>query len=780
VITIYINADKGSAPENALILDSPEGYCACRQAVREVLMTGGDLHLYVVSSICSRWFWDLEEIPGVSVINADPASLLKAKLQVSSLPSSLEKNPQIIAELGLLTLPVDSPVSEAEGWIVRSLLGEVWLPCEPSFGHLHRVAEWHLAHGAEADGLHSYLTLVMASQKEEWLKAGSGRLKRAYQSFFENPHQAAVTLSVSQSLRSYDRSLLEDWLAREKLFEPRVLWILEHMADLPLPPDTADRISARAQPYWKGRFATEGFNPSEHLQEMSGLLGGELETVAHYLEAHPDECDAPLLERIRAKFRELPDTNAVISALKAKMPPKMPDEPVRDWPVEAWLEWVVDQYIPYRAWTITNLTEDAYLWRICSEYENWLYQSYPALLKEVQPLVIGTHKVVRGLLQHGAKVLWVLVDNLSLLWSDDLLDALCVKGLQPATGVAYQISMLPSETSISRSSAILGLLPREHPESSDTRDVFVQHWRDRGVSACVLQNLADLPQAVSDGFDLYLYIYSGLDHVAHAPEHELDEDRKGHIRYRVNSLSEQVTKASAVLATLGETRIVISSDHGATHLGKTARPLSVPSSAIESDPYLSHRRFVRVDKLESLNDAEWFRLSAFEFGLPYDMVVPRGFGYIGQKPKGFTHGGLLPEETVVPLFVLEPGVMPTEEALEFRGTSGPLIRGRPQDLELSVRNKLPVDITKLEVFAADCGGYWRTDLVSADTEIPVGPSSVTLPAKMPAERGVGHIGLTATFRAGGVACSVITDLIVAVRELYTTELDDLGAMFNGS
>jgi hypothetical protein len=184
--------------------------------------------------------------------------------------------------------------------------------------------------------------------------------------------------------------------------------------------------------------------------------------------------------------------------------------------------------------------------------------------------------------------------------------------------------------------------------------------------------------------------------------------------------------------------------------------------------------------MDSLNEAEWFRLAAFEFGLSYDVAIPRGFGYIGQKPKGFTHGGLLPEETVVPLFLLKPGVMPTEEALEFRQISDPIIRGKPQSLELAVRNKLPVDITNLEVFVADCGGYWQIDHLPYGTELPLGLSTITLPAKLETDRGAGRISLTATFRAGGVRRSATLDLKVAIRELYTTELDDFGATFDGS
>ena len=247
----------------------------------------------------------------------------------------------------------------------------------------------------------------------------------------------------------------------------------------------------------------------------------------------------------------------------------------------------------------------------------------------------------------------------------------------------------------------------------------------------------------------------------------------------MSGLAEKAASAANSLGSIKRTYVVVSSDHGSTKLGSGAKVISVPPSAVRSEAYRAHRRFLAVEQLDSLDDVEWFRLRKADFGLPCDIAVSRGLSCIDSKPRGFTHGGLLPEETVVPLLVFESGVVPKEEILRFTHVSEPLLKGKPQSLGLSVRNTITVAVTNLEVFVPDGGGHWKLDVVPGDTELPLGESQVTLPAKTVSDRGIARVQLTATFRAGGVSRSQVVDLPVRVRELYSTELDEMGGLLDG-
>ena len=58
---------------------------------------------------------------------------------------------------------------------------------------------------------------------------------------------------------------------------------------------------------------------------------------------------------------------------------------------------------------------------------------------------------------------------------------------------------------------------------------------------------------------------------------------------------------------------------------------------------------------QGLNQVDWFVLDRDHYHVPATYAVARGWRYIGTRPQGFTHGGLTPEETIVPLLVCRLG-----------------------------------------------------------------------------------------------------------------------------
>src|SRR5438552_14020436 len=106
-----------------MVLRQPEDYIRVRVGIRDAMRSRTDLDVFLLNSICETWFWDLDGLRGVEIINDDPAMLLRRKLQVPSLPAEIA-DPEIIVAFQLTELPVpDNPGTDLLAWVAKHKLG---------------------------------------------------------------------------------------------------------------------------------------------------------------------------------------------------------------------------------------------------------------------------------------------------------------------------------------------------------------------------------------------------------------------------------------------------------------------------------------------------------------------------------------------------------------------------------------------------------------------------------------------------------------------------------
>lgn len=511
------------------------------------------------------------------------------------------------------------------------------------------------------------------------------------------------------------------------------------------------------------------------LDRMSGELDGELRALRKHLLRHIAKCGSALLESVRDRFRDLSCTDAIVEELLDELPPRRPSTPQSRWPTRKWISWAVNEYMPYKQWLINHRQSDGILEKHTEAYEEWLYRSYPKMLAHTDKLVFGTYTYVKRELDKGHRVLWALIDNLSCFWAAILIKALLENDLMLSQKPIHQLAMLPSETSVSRISALLGVLPSQ-VTAHNTMAAFTEAWHGRGVASVrVISGLDELAEISQHDDDLFLFVYNRLDYLAHTPDHQLD-DREDEIRFVMSKLASSLSVAVRSLSELRSTRLLVSSDHGSTKLYEENKKLDVPPSAAEDSTYKEHRRFIWTSRLDSLNPYDWFILTADDFGLPDDCAVARGSFFISARPLGYTHGGLSPEETLVPLLVFEPRTLPKLD-LYFEHISDPIRPGRAQKLSLLVRNPFPLSIEALEITLPDYGVRFGPLTIEAKTEVTTEERNIELPPKIPVEDGVTYVDLITVFKVGGLSGSQSTKLKLNTRQLYITEMDEFGDMF---
>ncbi len=778
MITIHLGVlDSPQVTGTAIELVEPGDYPDIRVKIREAVHNGEDFQVYIRHPACNTWFWDLADHPAVVVVNDDPREQLKRKLRVQALPKDLDANPEWILQLNLLSLPAPpARVGDAWLWIVDNKLGPVWLVQTPSFGHLGDLVNWYST-------LTEQSSKVLRKKKSEiierWKSRAQGRVRLAYEHFFVKPNQASLFLACWQNLNSYYNQTLLRWLDEEGCYNPNLEWIASELPPLLLPQSIFEKLSAKAEAYWNGKFGQKHVALKEVLAKMSGLLLGELRAVRNFAIETLPTFNIFELEELRVKFSHVDGASQLVDEIIAELPPPPPKQPSEGWDAIEWIDWARTEYIPYKKWLLDHnrINETAIHQSIM--YEEWLYRNYPQFLQSFDLLIYGAFRDIQSLLGQGYIILWVLVDNLPLFWFQTLARALVENGFvlsEKPKNPLYLFSMLPSETSVSRVSSLLGQLPNQI-EDKDFEACFNEQWQNRGANTVTIsRSIDELCEQCAKRANLHLLIYTKLDARSHCPDHEVD-DRESEIAFQLDSLAKRLSEVLQNLSEIQKTKLVISTDHGSTKMLPNAGSLDLPASAKLDDVFEQHRRFIRVGSFDALNSYEWFFLEANKFSLNDNYAVAKGDRYIGGRPTGYTHGGLSPEETLVALSVWELAQIPQDVNLVLSHTSPAILRGRPQTISITVRNPFSYPIRNVVVVFPKFGVHFGAEAIPSRAETALGPSEIQLPARSPVHEGIAYVDMSVSYEVAGSTRHQVEKLPVHIRELFRTELNDFDKMF---
>ena len=294
-----------------------------------------------------------------------------------------------------------------------------------------------------------------------------------------------------------------------------------------------------------------------------------------------------------------------------------------------------------------------------TDYGDWLFENYAELLGHSEIL---TNRNVRGwiadlLTDPGSRILWLIIDGFPAAYLPLLHEALTLHGLNQIR-TEYVLAPLPTITEIGMPALLNGLRPNDpnfipHPQYEDAlRRAFSSYTTSQSSA------VGNFQQALAAGTDLCCLHWWELDAYQHKPQHHIKGTRTEHIKRELN---EYIGELAIELSRLPgrKTRLVISTDHGATRCLRNRSGIS--NSKINEAATARHERCVKLEG-KLLNEREHLDKEETYFlppALTHNLdpwVIARGYRYFGSNDHGYRHGGLTPEETIVPLVVAEISV----------------------------------------------------------------------------------------------------------------------------
>lgn len=331
------------------------------------------------------------------------------------------------------------------------------------------------------------------------------------------------------------------------------------------------------------------------------------------------------------------------AVLREALPPPAPSPlPIKE---EAALAWFQFEYLPYRCWQAECGDEQArdQVHQHAQTFIRWYLERYPQWLLQPQWISFQQsaqlHESTESII-----TLCVILDGLPAWDAEDFAGQVSatIERLQ-LQQKSYCFAPLPTITEFAKDALLKGVPPRLAPQTTPLGKVLPD-----GDSPT--QGLANAHPG-----DLLFWRVSQPDNAYHF---EKASKRKREVKAKLDSIIGNLKEAVESLAASLTLQIVITSDHGRLLNAQSPRCLSIPHGM------QAHGR-AAWGKLEQEFDESGFAIDETadtiaihgeRFEMAHDMVIALGeesFQNVKSGYEPYPHGGLYPEEAIVPWFVFE-------------------------------------------------------------------------------------------------------------------------------
>lgn len=544
---------------------------------------------------------------------------------------------------------------------------------------------------------------VLQIRLEEWKsKARSGEQRQVIEMFGDNPAQLRDLLMQFRVLHAYPR--LGETLLGNAF--PTFSLLKLQLQDLDVNEAAIPAVISQVTYHLNAYAPQSAEELGALLAQVSGLLAVEYETIEHHLDSHPEWITPALVDQIEVKFAALSRRfGRRFAGLRAQIRPAKPQAPDATWNAEQMLAWATQSYLPYQTWCSEQEKFDKDLFAYGDQFSEWLMTRWNDLHANSERMVFNILPKIGAELRNPERVnLMLVVDNLGWSFAEMLRDLFQQKGFY-LLGTEPYLAMLPSETEISKKCLLSGSAGYTSIDDKKYKSMlekgWVPHFGDRAFR--YISDIGGLGAVNSIEANTYVVNYLAVDKNLHRSKDEIGMSHRKHIRHLLEGLVENVSDFVNKHAIGDRVRIHVVSDHGSTQipadLTNDIDPVFFKQTGFEarSHRYLevSNERFAAL--AENLK-MDCFFLPANDFYLPTNVLCARRANrFLPVDKDVFVHGGLLPEEIIVPYMTFEPASVPLKNLDVLLKKNQFRYRLETVDLEIGNPNEAAVEQVQVSV-----------------------------------------------------------------------------------
>ncbi len=749
-------------PGSALLINSDETYIEARRLILAYrLGTAREIPDFVVNELpYLAWFDDLPDNERVVVT---PRSELIHQHPTAKIPADLTDDD--IIELNLL----NSPIQPMRAGLFRHYFGKLPDSVDRKPETILTLARFVSQHPDQfrkrypAQLWREHLASLPAELKP--LREGDPDFCRA---LAEGIYVAGIPILLTDWEHSHANSFKTKYDIKLKELLPLMRWTKRAFADDPaLETVLEKRLTEQLK---LSKDVPKALLPGLYQAEVKALL-----TVTQKMTAEQRQ-------QIEKKYADLltPELRQQLHTLVPPTSPSLPDMAglTLAQHTTAWQQWAVSGFIPYKFWLDGLVKPDTVqlegIEQMAEQYGDWLFANFASLLAQNDvPTNYGVSQTVRSCLAtNNSRIIWLIIDGFPAVFVPLLEQALRTYGLSRTT-TSYAFAPLPTITEVGIPALLNGLIPDSSAFTTDRHEALKQSFS--GYTTAFTAALGQFQHVLNSDTDLCCLHWLDIDETLHRDDTKFDTPTSRTEKI-AELLNERIGKIAQFInqQTDRPTKLVISTDHGATKClrnGQNIKNAKITEAAAANP----RERSVKLEgKLLSVNlDAtETYHLTSDITRNPTTYVAARGYRYFGSNDRGYRHGGLTPEETIVPILLTEMAASAVEPlVLTYYGSSDGLPQGKTiKDFGIQVRNpnSFAVELLTLAIAEDD------NALFNLPTRIELKGSatltgSVKIAQKYSPKDGQLPISVSVTYRANAEEFPQSATITVPIQ---TSELDD--------
>jgi len=408
--------------------------------------------------------------------------------------------------------------------------------------------------------------------------------------------------------------------------------------------------------YYKNLKIEDKETLNKIIANSSGIIKEEFTAILEKLKDNLELIDNKIIIALRSKFRifakqfedEINELNDLIPVLK-------PSEFSVSFDFTQAVDWARNEYLPYKFWVDSAGFIDKDIFKEGEKFADLFYSHYEKTSYHSENYSYRfLHKHLETIKDNDTIIILIL-DNfnyryLKLLKSALLKNNFIIKKESPF------ISLLPTETEISKPSIING--SREKIQTTKNYEkIFIDTWSSYFPSYNLhyVGKLNQLNEIELGEKNLILINYLQIDKELHQAYEKTNVEHKKIVKFYLTELSNTISKFWSNNNIKNNGKILFISDHGST-LIDTNLPNNIDVNYFKrfnSEPShrflkLSNDEFSELKDNKNISDELYF-IDKNLSGNDENYIIAKGYNRfkdIGEK--FFVHGGLLPEEIIVP------------------------------------------------------------------------------------------------------------------------------------
>jgi hypothetical protein len=503
------------------------------------------------------------------------------------------------------------------------------------------------------------LSRCLASTCEKWaVNSKEIWVKKLCPRFVSDIDMVWQWLSLWTCLHGYPEKLLEYVLPPEQVLLVRDIPVAS-VRDLPLEPGAKEQILTQIE--WLFQEIQSQISSSKAFQKVLGWTSGRLfqeyQFISRMLGSGQFSPSAEDVRQVQIKFSHCQGVSeSSLNSLRYCVPPSQPGQigPEENWDSAQWIRWTTNEYIPYRTWQVHNNQYDEELEKTVARFSDWFVEEYTAIHKDPDLSLIHCLADIPSDGSKNQLSVVLLVDCLSLQFFGLLDDALHNVGYS-RHDLHYRFAALPTITEYNKPFLVNGQW-QQGPEKYDAilKARSKTDWNNTPVM--YLSNLKVLSELTTPQESAVILLnYLDADELLHSDVESKGTSFEEEIHRLFARLAESLDRISKEWTGAKEHfSVYVVTDHGACKILEQEKQ-SFDSSVVNKLFNDEKHRFAVLDESQAGDVPDNLWALGYQFKQPFlsdknVFFLPRGHNTVRNsgKAKGFLHGGVTPEEVVVP------------------------------------------------------------------------------------------------------------------------------------